>query len=274
MAFPITQISNRLEITAKPFLLITKEEEVESSFPVPTGSILPFLLAFRYKKSLKPKVRNGAVQVREYFIFKKKSSTVNGYLQIKRNTPQTTIDQLEKNLLGAFSPTGLKILDGIFKAIYENSGAGSFTFDINQFLDYLGYRRDAKDRHQSKNRNLVTETIETLREVKWRTKISQKNNQGKTQSRSMNNFLVFVTPSGGKRTITVNPFLHEDITKNKQFTWLDHRLLKMDTNRHGKAYLLGRYYQIQFRISWRKYKGILRRKLKTILEESGAGYAS
>ena len=94
MAFPITQISNRSEITAKPFLLITREEQVERGFPVPTGSILPFLPAFRYKKSLKPKVRSGAVQIREYFVIQKTSSNVRGYLQIPNVTPQQTIDKL------------------------------------------------------------------------------------------------------------------------------------------------------------------------------------
>ncbi len=180
-----------------------------------------------------------------------------------------------ETLSRVLDPLTLKILYGCL-FFCARRGQPEFYYRPEKMLDLLGYQRDRRGRHYSGNRQRVDERLQALASLVFEFAFRRE-----PYTVTVREPLISIDREAtvrvevGRRTVAhgtrvrMSKLLWRDVADGKFFTWIDPRFLQIDPRCHAEALVLYPYYASSWRMDWRRSRGRLRRRLRSILQTCG-----
>lgn len=244
-------------------------------FPAPT-SILPVIPTMRPARPVSHEVRLDLSHAEPRRLSRWEfANQVVVCVRIEEGEEAAGIAKAHEAMLRMLDPLALKVLYGCL-LLCSQRGAPEFYYRPERMLDLLGYRRDERGSHYSRNRRRIDERLLGLSQLIFEFRFRREPYTVRVREPLVAVDLdatVEVEVDGrtlarGTR-VRVSRILWQDVSEGRFFTWLDPRFLRIDPRSHADALLLYPYYATSWRIDWRRSGGQLRRRLRSILAACG-----
>ena len=197
--------------------------------------------------------------------------------QVQLDLPFALDDPLEfveQRLRSLHDPLVLKVLYVTLQQC-QKKNKGYFYYNPNKLADMMGYKRNQLGYHQWNNIARIESKFRILFETTytWEMPWRDKKLKFKGPLLELSQASVELIKEGRVLAkgvaIYFQPKLFEEITEHKRFAWVDNECFKLNTLKHGKAFLLYSYYSNQLSLGIREHERKIRQSLITILNRSG-----
>ena len=243
------------------------------------------LFGYGLQKTIEPEETGGGYTEKiTYLTYEKAQSKSQVQLELLDTIPEEKYKTIHKMFQRGLTPYGLKCLYLILEECDRNQRRPWFTLDTNRCLDLLGYNRDRRGIHTSRNKIRFREILSRLTKMQFNV-LAKAQIPGKETKEKIFKFqgnLISTIETGEVEKgqpwetakmddgiiISINQAVYGFMDEG-WYKPMPHAFLAIDAQRKGRAINLYSYISDQWRVGLKQYKGIIKQPLKQILDGAG-----